>query len=69
MKTFTMVVDDKVDGLLDELRAAFGKKSKAEVLRMAFSLLNEAKKARDAGKKLCVTSKGAAELRELIIVS
>lgn len=69
MKTFTMVVDERVDGLLGELMVAFGKKSKAEVFRMALSLLNEAKKAKDAGKKLCVTSKDAAELRELIIVS
>ncbi|MDO8584872.1 MAG: hypothetical protein Q7R85_01985 [bacterium] len=70
MKMFTMQVDDKVDALLEELRVAFGKKSKAAVFRMAIALLNEAKKAKDEGKRLVISSRDAKSiLKELVIVT
>lgn len=69
MKTFTMVVDDKVEGLLEELRTAFGKKSKADVFRMALSLLKHAKEAKDGGKRLCISSKNCKALKELVIIA
>jgi hypothetical protein len=55
MKTFTLSVDTRIDEVLEDLKVALGKPSRAEVVRLAVALLNLAVDARRRGLKLVLT--------------
>lgn len=54
MKTFTVNIDDKLDNVLDELKASMGQTSRAEVFRLAVTLLKLAEEANRQGLKLAI---------------
>jgi len=67
MKTFTVSIDERLDRALDELKASMGKTSRAEVFRLAVTLLKIADEARQEGLKLAIADKQGKVQREILI--
>lgn len=67
MKTFTVSIDERLDRALDELKQSLGKTSRAEVFRLAVTLLKIADEARQEGLKLAIADKQGKVQREILI--
>jgi len=67
MKTFTVSIDERLDRALDELKESMGKTSRAEVFRLAVTLLKIADEARQEGLKLAIADKQGKVQREILI--
>jgi len=67
MKTFTVSIDERLDRALDELKESMGKTSRAEVFRLAITLLKIADEARQEGLKLTISDKQGKVHREILI--
>lgn len=67
MKTFTVSIDERLDRALDELKESMGKTSRAEVFRLAITLLKIADEARQEGLKLAIADKQGKVHREILI--
>jgi metal-responsive CopG/Arc/MetJ family transcriptional regulator len=67
MKTFTVSIDERLDRALDELKESMGKTSRAEVFRLAVTLLKIADEARQEGLKLAISDKEGKVRREILI--
>ena len=67
MKTFTVSIDGRLDRALDELKESMGKTSRAEVFRLAITLLKIADEARQEGLKLTISDKQGKVQREILI--
>jgi len=66
MKTFTVSIDSRLDQTLDELKQSLGKTSRADVFRLAVTLLKLADEARQEGLKLALAKQGKIE-REIVL--
>jgi metal-responsive CopG/Arc/MetJ family transcriptional regulator len=66
MKTFTVSIDSRLDRTLDELKESLGKTSRADVFRLAVTLLKLAEEARSEGLKLTLSKQGKIE-REIVL--
>ena len=69
MKTFTVSIDERLDRALDELKESMGKTSRAEVFRLAITLLKIADEARQEGLKLAIADRQGHVQREILIPS
>ena len=67
MKTFTVSIDERLDRALDELKASLGKTSRAEVFRLAITLLKVADEARREGLRLAIADKQGKVQKEILI--
>jgi hypothetical protein len=67
MKTFTVSIDERLDRALDELKLSLGKTSRAEVFRLAVTLLKIADEARQEGLKLAIADRQGKVQREILI--
>jgi metal-responsive CopG/Arc/MetJ family transcriptional regulator len=67
MKTFTVSIDDRLDRALDELKESLGKTSRAEVFRLAVTLLKIADEARREGLKVAIADKQGKVQKEILI--
>jgi len=67
MKTFTVGIDERLDRALDELKDSLGKTSRAEVFRLAVTLLKIADEARQEGLRLAITDKAGKVHKEILI--
>jgi metal-responsive CopG/Arc/MetJ family transcriptional regulator len=67
MKTFTVSIDERLDRALDELKESMGKTSRAEVFRLAITLLKVADEARQEGLKVTISDKQGKVHREILI--
>jgi hypothetical protein len=67
MKTFTVSIDERLDRALDELKLSLGKTSRAEVFRLAVTLLKIADEARQEGLKLAIADRHGKVQREILI--
>lgn len=68
MKTnFTVVIDEKMDQTLENLKRAFGKTSKADVFRMGIALLHIANDAMERGHKLAIANQEDKVVKEILI--
>ncbi len=67
MKTFTVSIDERLDRALDELKESMGKTSRAEVFRLAITLLKIADEARQEGLKLAIADRQGNVQREILI--
>jgi metal-responsive CopG/Arc/MetJ family transcriptional regulator len=67
MKTFTVSIDERLDRALDELKISLGKTSRAEVFRLAVTLLKVADEARQEGLRLAIADKQGRIQREILI--
>jgi hypothetical protein len=67
MKTFTVSIDERLDRALDELKLSLGKTSRAEVFRLAVTLLKIADEARQEGLKLTIADRQGKVQREILI--
>jgi metal-responsive CopG/Arc/MetJ family transcriptional regulator len=67
MKTFTVSIDERLDRALDELKLSLGKTSRAEVFRLAVTLLKIADEARQEGLKLTIADRHGKVQREILI--
>ena len=67
MKTFTVSIDERLDRALDELKESMGKTSRAEVFRLAVTLLKIADEARQEGLKLAIADKQGRVQKEILI--
>ena len=67
MKTFTVSIDERLDRALDELKISLGKTSRAEVFRLAVTLLKVADEARQEGLRLAIADKQGRVQREILI--
>jgi metal-responsive CopG/Arc/MetJ family transcriptional regulator len=66
-KTFTVSIDARLDRALDELRASLGKSSRADVFRLAITLLKLADEARQRGQKLVIADQDDRVLKEILL--
>ena len=66
-KTFTVSIDARLDRALDELRASLGKSSRADVFRLAITLLKLAEEARQRGQKLVIADQEDRVLKEILL--
>ncbi len=66
-KTFSVGIDDRLDRVLDELKDGLGKPSRAEVFRLAVTLLKMAYDAREEGLKLTFVDKSNKIQKEVLI--
>jgi metal-responsive CopG/Arc/MetJ family transcriptional regulator len=66
-KTFTVSIDARLDQALDELRASLGKSSRADVFRLAITLLKLADEARQRGQKLVIADQDDRVLKEILL--
>jgi metal-responsive CopG/Arc/MetJ family transcriptional regulator len=66
-KTFTVSIDARLDQALDELRTSLGKSSRADVFRLAITLLKLADEARQRGQKLVIADKEDHVLKEILL--
>jgi len=66
-KTFTVSIDARLDRALDELRASLGKSSRADVFRLAITLLKVADEARQRGQKLVIADQEDRVLKEILL--
>jgi Arc/MetJ-type ribon-helix-helix transcriptional regulator len=67
MKTFTVSIDEKLDRVLDDLKDSLGKTSRAEVFRLAVTLLKMATEAKEEGLKLTLADKQNKVQSEILI--
>lgn len=67
MKTFTVGIDERLDRALDELKDSLGKTSRAEVFRLAVTLLKIADEARQEGLRLAIADKQGKVHKEILI--
>lgn len=67
MKTFTVSIDARLDRALDDLRESLGKTSRADVFRLAVTLLKLADEARQKGQKLAIADQEDKVLKEILI--
>jgi hypothetical protein len=67
MKTFTVGIDERLDRALDELKDSLGKTSRAEVFRLAVTLLKIADEARQEGLRLTIADKQGKVHKEILI--
>lgn len=67
MKTFTVSIDQRLDTALDELRESLGKSSRADVFRLAVTLLKLADEARRRGQKLAIADQEDKVIKEILI--
>jgi Arc/MetJ-type ribon-helix-helix transcriptional regulator len=67
MKTFTVSIDERLDRALDELKESLGKTSRAEVFRLAVTLLKIADEARQEGLRLAIADKQGKVQKEILI--
>jgi metal-responsive CopG/Arc/MetJ family transcriptional regulator len=67
MKTFTVSIDERLDQALDELKDSLGKTSRAEVFRLAITLLKVADEARREGLRLAIADKQGKVQKEILI--
>jgi len=67
MKTFTVSIDERLDRALDELKDSLGKTSRAEVFRLAITLLKVADEARREGLRLAIADKQGKVQKEILI--
>jgi metal-responsive CopG/Arc/MetJ family transcriptional regulator len=66
-KTFTVSIDARLDHALDELRSSLGKSSRADVFRLAITLLKLADEARQRGQKLVIADQDDKVLKEILL--
>ncbi len=66
-KTFTVSIDARLDKALDDLRASLGKSSRADVFRLAITLLKLADEARQRGQKLVIADQDDRVLKEILL--
>jgi metal-responsive CopG/Arc/MetJ family transcriptional regulator len=66
-KTFTVSIDSRLDQALDELRASLGKTSRADVFRLAITLLKLAEEARQRGQKLVIADQEDRVVKEILL--
>ena len=66
-KTFTVSIDARLDKALDELRASLGKSSRADVFRLAITLLKLADEARQRGQKLVIADQDDRVIKEILL--
>ena len=66
-KTFTVSIDGRLDQALDELRSSLGKSSRADVFRLAITLLKLADEARQRGQKLVIADQDDHVLKEILL--
>lgn len=67
MKTFTVTIDDKLDGVLDSLKEGLGKTSRAEVFRLAIALLKVAEDAKTKGRKIAIATQDDRVEKEIVL--
>ncbi len=65
-KTFTVNIDDKLEGTLDKLKKDF-RTTRAEVFRMGIALLKVAEEARETGYKLTISDKDDKVKKEIVL--
>jgi hypothetical protein len=66
-KTFTASIDVRLDQALDELRSSLGKSSRADVFRLAITLLKLADEARQRGQKLVIADQDDRVIKEILL--
>src|SRR5262245_37898371 len=66
-KTFTVSIDARLDKALDELRESLGKSSRADVFRLAITLLKVADEARQRGQKLVIADQEDRVIKEILL--
>jgi metal-responsive CopG/Arc/MetJ family transcriptional regulator len=66
-KTFTVSIDARLDRALDDLRASLGKSSRADVFRLAITLLKLADEARQRGQKLVIADQDDRVIKEILL--
>jgi metal-responsive CopG/Arc/MetJ family transcriptional regulator len=66
-KTFTVSIDARLDRALDELRTSLGKSSRADVFRLAITLLKLADEARQRGQKLVIADQDDRVIKEILL--
>ena len=66
-KTFTVSIDSRLDQALDELRSSLGKTSRADVFRLAITLLKLAEEARQRGQKLVIADQDDRVVKEILL--
>ena len=66
-KTFTVSIDARLDEALDQLRASLGKSSRADVFRLAVTLLKLADEARQRGQKLVIADHDDRVIKEILL--
>ena len=66
-KTFTVSIDARLDQALDDLRASLGKSSRADVFRLAITLLKLADEARQRGQKLVIADQDDRVIKEILL--
>ncbi len=66
-KTFTVSIDAKFDRVLNDLKVALGKPSRAEVCRLAVALLKLAVDARANGQKVVIANNDDVVIKEILL--
>lgn len=66
-KTFTVSIDARLDRALDDLRSSLGKSSRADVFRLAITLLKLADEARQRGQKLTIADQDDRVVKEILL--
>lgn len=66
-KTFTVSIDARLDQALDDLRLSLGKSSRADVFRLAITLLKLAEEAREKNQKLVIADQDDRVLKEILL--
>lgn len=67
MPTFTVNIDDTLDGNLNTLKKKLHQKTKAETFRLALALLKIAVDARDDDLKVVLADKNGEIKQELVL--
>lgn len=67
MKNFTIAIDSKLNTTLEDLKQSTGKTSKAEVFRLAITLLKIAHDAKQEGLKLTLSDEKDCVRKEIVL--